>query len=126
MLSQAPSAIDTLQGKLPPFLKWIFAGMGGAAGYAWAQQHGSSVAASCVVAGAAVGFGFLVLVFAGLRLVKLAAVLAVLLVVVNYAVLIPFGYGDHMPGWIATGQRAGAAVLDALLQLAGRWMQGMQ
>ena len=62
--------IDGLQGQLPGGLKWLLAGMGGAAGFAWAQQQGSSVTASCILAGAAGGFCLVVLLFAGLRLVR--------------------------------------------------------
>jgi hypothetical protein len=121
-----PTAIDTLQGRIPPLVKWCLAGIGAVGGWNYAQTHGSSVAASCIVAGAATGFGLVVLMFAGMRLLKMAVLLAVGLAVVNYAVLIPFGYGDHMATWMATGQGWAAAVLDELARLAARWVQGLR
>lgn len=92
--------IDDLQGRIPPLMKWCLAGMGAAGGWHFAQANGSTVPQSCVVAGAAAGFALLFALFAGLRILRLAVILAVLLVVVDYAVLIPYGYGDHLPGWL--------------------------
>lgn len=103
---QSPSMIDTMQGQLPPVLKWCLAGMGGVAGFVYAQQHGIPLQTSCIVAGAAVGFCLVASLFVGLRLLKMLAVIAVLLIVLNYAVLIPYGYGNHLPGWIDTGKAA--------------------
>lgn len=92
--------IDDLQGRIPPLMKWCLAGMGAAGGWQFAQAHGSPIPASCVVAGAAAGFCLLVVGFAGLRILKALTILAMLLVVLDYAVLIPYGYGDHLPGWL--------------------------
>lgn len=124
MLSETPDAIDTLQGRVPAVVKWIFAGMGAAAGYSYAQAHGALMQ-SAVVAGGAFGFVLVVLLFFGLRLLKLAVIAVAVLVVVNYAVLVPFGYGDHAVAWIAAGHSVAAAGLDALSRLAGRWQEGM-
>ena len=95
MQGQAPSAIDDLQGRLPPVLKWSFAGCGAAAG--WYYGKATPIPLSYVIGGAAAGFCLVGGLFAGLRLVKLLAGAGVVLLVVNYALLIPFGYGDHMP-----------------------------
>lgn len=120
------SVIDVLQNTLPARLRWILAGMGGAAGFAWAQQHGSSVPASCVVAGTAIGFCFVVALFVGLRLVKAVLLCAVALLVLNYTVLVPFGYGDHSGAWLAMAEHSSSVVLDALTHLVDRWQAGMQ
>jgi hypothetical protein len=124
MLSQAPSAIDTLQGQLPPGLKWLFGGVGAAAGYAYAVQRGGN-AASCVVAGAAIGFILIVCLFAALRLLKFAGGGVILLIVLNYAVLIPFGYGDHAGSWAAMILDACCAVWHALVRMLNQWIEGL-
>jgi len=126
MLSQAASTIDAMQGRLPPGLKWLFAGAGGAAGYAYAVQHSSSTAASCIIAGAAIGFVLIVCLFAGLRLAKFAGVVVILLVVLNYAVLIPFGYGDHAGSWAAMILGACSAVWRGVVHLLDQWIAGLR
>ena len=97
MQGQAPSAIDDLQGRLPPVLKWCLAGAGAAAGWYYARTDATPIPLSYITLGAAAGFCLVGGLFAGLRLVKLLAIAGVVLLVVNYALLIPFGYGDHMP-----------------------------
>ncbi len=124
MLSQAPSAIDEMQGRLPPGLKWLFAGAGGAGGYAYAIQHGGAVA-SCVVAGAALGFIVITCLFAGLRLLKFAAIVIILLAVLNYAVLVPFGYGDHSEDWAIGIGRGCSAVWHGVARLVDQWVAGL-
>lgn len=98
--------IDALQQRIHPLVKWCLAGMGAVGGWNYAQEHASSIPASCIVAGAAAGFCLLFLGFASLRVLKALGILAVVLVIANYAVLIPYGYGDHMPGWIEGGKAA--------------------
>lgn len=121
-----PSFVDRMQGGLPDGLKWIMAGIGAGGGFSYAIQHGSSVAISCIVAGAAFGFCLVALLFLGLRLLKWSGALLLILIVVNYAVLIPFGYGDHAAAWLAIGQGIFGAAASALLQLVETWMRGMR
>ena len=106
--------IDDLQGRLPSMTKWCLAGVGAAAGWHFAQASGSPVPASCIITGAAAGFCLIVVGFTGLRLLKLAATLAVIALIVNYALLIPFGYGNQLPGWIG------------LLRAFLAWLHGLQ
>jgi len=95
---------DDLQSKVPRVLKWCFAGMGAAAGWFYAAQDGTAIPLSYIVAGAASGYVLIALLFAGLRLLKMFGIACACLIVINYAVLIPFGKGDHMPGWINDGK----------------------
>ncbi len=103
---QAPSAIDALQGRLPPFLKWAFMGGGAAAGFYYARADASPIPLSYIALGAAAGFCLVAGFFAVLRILKLLAVAGVALLVLNYAVLIPFGYGNHLSGWADTSKAA--------------------
>jgi len=121
-----PSLIDTMQGQLPPILKWCLAGMGGVAGFVYAQQHGSPIRASCIVAGATAGFCLIVGLFAGLRVVKMLVVLAVLLVILNYVFLIPYGYGDHLPDWIEDAQIAAGRLVGWVARLSEHWGRNMR
>ena len=41
MQGQAPSAIDDLEGRLPPVLKWCMAGVGAAFGWYYARTDGT-------------------------------------------------------------------------------------
>lgn len=118
--------IDNLADRPPSYLKWGLAGMGAAAGFSYAQQHGSSVPASCVVAGAVMGFGLLLFIFSGLKLIKHLVGLAVFLGALNYAVLIPFGYGNYIPQWLSWTQSAGTFMLGTITRLANEWCRGMQ
>lgn len=95
---------DELQARVPPIIKWGLAGGGGVAGWHYAQQNHSAIPLSCVVAGAAAGFCVLALSFAGLRILRAAVFVAIVLFVINYAVLIPFGYGDHLQRWLQAGR----------------------
>ena len=67
---------------------------------------GHPIPISYIIGGAAAGFCLVAGFFAGLRLLKLLAVAGVLLLVLNFVVLIPFGYGDRIPGWVDTGKAA--------------------
>lgn len=106
MPRQTPGVFDDLQGRLSPLLKWCFMGVGAAAGWYYARTDATPIPLSYIVGGAAVGFCLVAGLFAGLRLLKFAAVAGVVLLIVNYALLIPFGYGDHAPGFIDTGKAA--------------------
>ena len=101
-----PSAIDDVQGRLPSLLKYCLAGVGAAAGWYYARTAATPIPLSYIIGGAAAGFCLVAGLFGALRLVKMLAVAGVLLLVVNYALLIPFGYGDHLPGWVGTGKAA--------------------
>jgi hypothetical protein len=118
--------IDNLNDRLPAPLKWGLAGMGAAAGFAYAQRQGSSLPARCVVAGAALGFGLILVVISGLKLLKHVGVAVAALVVLNYAVLIPFGYGNQMPRWLGWAQAAGVFILGTITRLANDWVQGLR
>jgi hypothetical protein len=96
--------IDDLQRRVPPIAKWCLAGIGAVGGWHFAQTNGSPIPASCIAAGIAGGLCFLCVGFAGLRLLRLIGIVALTAVLVNYGVLIPYGYGDHLPGWVATGK----------------------
>ena len=124
MQGQAPGVIDDLQGRLPSVLKWCLAGIGGAAGWYYARTDATPIPLSYIIGGAAVGFCLVAGLFAGLRLLKAAAVAGVVLLVVNYALLIPFGYGDHMPGWLDTGKAALRWLNPA--PLVGRWGKSVE
>jgi hypothetical protein len=106
MQGEAPGFIDGLHGRLPSVLRWCFMGAGAAAGWSYARTDATPIPLSYIIGGAAAGFFLLAGLFVGLRLVKAAAVAGVVLLVVNYALLIPFGYGDHLPGWLDTGKTA--------------------
>lgn len=96
--------LDELQGRIPPLVKWLLAGMGAAGGWHYAQAHDSSIPLSCIVAGIAAGFCLVACGFFGLRLLRAALMVAAVLFVINYAVLVPYGYGDHWPGWLHGGR----------------------
>ena len=49
-----------------------------------------------------------------------------MLVVLNYALLIPFGYGNHMPGWLGMGQHAGMFILGTVTRLTDEWCRGLR
>ena len=97
---------DDLQSKVPRVLRWCFAGAGAATGWFYAIQDGTSIPLSYVVAGAASGFVLVALLFASLRLAKVIGIACACLIVLNYAILVPFGRGDHMPGWIDDSKAA--------------------
>ena len=124
MQGQAPSAIDDLEGRLPPVLKWCMAGVGAAAGWYYARTDATPIPLSYIIGGAAAGFCLVAGLFAGLRLLKLLAAAGVCLLVLNDALLIPFGYGDHLAGWLDTGR----AALHALnpLPLGRRWGKNVE
>lgn len=106
MQAEAPGFIDDIQGRIPPVLKWCLAGVGAAAGWYFARTNATPIPLSYIIGGAAAGFCLVACLFAGLRLLIAAAVAGVVLLVVNYALLVPFGYGDHVPGWIDTSKAA--------------------
>ena len=124
MQQEAPGFIDALQDNLSPVVKWCLAGMGAAAGWYYARTDATPIPLSYITLGAAAGFCLLPGLFAGLRLVKFAAVAGVALLVLNYALLIPFGYGDHLPGWLDDGK----AVLRRLdpSRVVGRWGKSVE
>lgn len=119
-----PSAIDDVQGKLSPLLKYCLAGGGAAAGWYYARTDATPMPLSYIIGGAAVGFCLVAGLFGALRLLKMLAVAGVLLLVVNYALLIPFGYGDHLPAWVAGG-KAALRWLDPS-RIAGRWGKSVE
>lgn len=104
---QQAGLIDGLQDRLPPVLKWCFAGMGAVAGLHHAQGRGGHDPLMYIVTGAVLGFCCTFLIFGALRLLKMAALLAVILLGINFMILVPFGHGDHLPGWIATAKTIG-------------------
>ena len=120
----SPGFIDGLHGRLPPVLPWCLAGVGAAAGWYYARTDATPIPLSYIVGGAAVGFCLVAGFFLGLRLLKLLAVAGVVLLVVNYAVMIPFGYGDHLPGWLDAG-RSAVRWLDPS-HVAGQWGKSVE
>ncbi len=124
MQGQAPDIIDDLQGRLPPVLKWCMAGVGAAAGWYYASTDATPIPLSYIIGGAAAGFCLVAGLFAGLRIIKLLAVAGVVLVVVNYAFLVPFNFGDHMPGWLDDG-KAALRWLDPS-RIVGQWGKSVE
>ena len=99
-----PDFADALQSRLPPVLKWCFAGMGAAAGWYYARTDASPIPLSYIIGGAAAGFCLLALLFASMRLIKMLAIAGACFVVLNYALLIPLGYGDQLPVCLDAGR----------------------
>jgi hypothetical protein len=121
-----PDQLEIMFGRLPSGLKYILAAMGGAAGFNYALQHGSSVPVSCVVAGATVGLCLTITLLASARMLRFALLCVAASIVLNYALLIPFGYGDHMPAWIAVGQYGANALLRFMTHLFDQWQAGFR
>lgn len=92
--------LDGLKGRIPPLLNWCLGAAGAVTGWSYARQTHSLAPLVCIVWGALLGFFFCRLLFASFKVLKYAAVLAMLAIVLNYAILIPLGCEDQMPRWV--------------------------
>lgn len=106
MMRQEP---PTSQFRRPGKFNIGAAAAGAAGGFAYAQQTHSAAPLVFIVWGAALGFFCLALAYYAVQLIKWAAITALLAVMLNYMILVPFGWGNHLPLWlfkvISTAQR---------------------
>lgn len=84
----------------PNLLNLCLAAAGGAGGFAHARQIHSGAPLVYAAWGAALGFFIFLIGWLIWKLLQATTLFVVVAALINYAALVPLGFGDHMPLWI--------------------------